>query len=83
MGPDVRHLLWRLGRLAIAWALTAAVAWWIWDLLQVERDADDGTGDDTLPIAGLAWLVVMGAGFALSIAADALAERRRPDTPAR
>ena len=84
MAPDARHQLWRLGRLVFAWALTAAVAWWVWDLLQVERDVDDGTGDDTLPIAGLVWLVVVGAGFALSIAGDVLAERsrRRTGTPA-
>jgi hypothetical protein len=45
--------------------------------LQIDRDADDGSGADALPIAELVWMLVMITGVALTIAVDVVAERSR------
>lgn len=78
MNPSTEHNLWRVVRLALGFAATYALAWWLWDVLQVDRDVDDGSADDVLvPVAEVVWLLVMLAGIALTISVDGVAERSR------
>jgi hypothetical protein len=75
LSPSTRHDLWRVVRFVLGFAMTYALAWWVWDILKI--DGDDVSDDDLGFGATLVWTLVMIAGVALTIAVDVVAERSR------